>query len=188
MDIFFSLRLCVLSPRGLWEGPIANPDESYWMRGCLTERDLEISTMTKPRPTRVVQPWKKRGKIGYNYRRKFGLPSVNRNDICRMLVISPNFWTTFWYQIIDIKKKHKGGSVCGMLIKKRLSQYDMKDIFFSWTTLVFSYSFRHSIPVYSTNAYIRTSTCTRSIGLYFSKRDFACLNSSLAFMFFLYQT
>lgn len=107
MDIFFSLRLCVLSPRGLWEGPIANPDESYWMRGCLTERDLEISTMTKPRPTRVVQPWKKRGKIGYNYRRKFGLPSVNRNDICRMLVISPNFWTTFWYQIIDIKKNIK---------------------------------------------------------------------------------
>jgi len=75
-----------------------------------------------------------------------------------------------------------------MLINKRLSQYYKKDTFFSWTILVFSYSFRRSIPVYSTNAYTRALICTRSIDLYFSKRDFACLISSLAFMFFLYQT
>lgn len=40
-----------------------------------------------------------------------------------------------------------------MLINKRLSQYYMNDISFSWTIPVFSYSFRRSIPIYSTKAY-----------------------------------
>ena len=62
MDICFLLKLYVLSARGFYDGPIANPEKSYQMRGCLTERDLEMPTMRRPRPTRVVQPWKKNGK------------------------------------------------------------------------------------------------------------------------------
>ena len=67
--------------------------------------------------------------------------------------------------------RHKGSSVCDMLINKRLNQYYLKRHIFSWTILVFSYNFRRSIPVYSTNAYIYIYI--RSTGLYFSKRDFA---------------
>ena len=105
MDICFLLKLCVLSPRGLWDGPIAHPKQSYRTRGCITERDLEMSRWGSLGPPGLSIHEKKKRKIAYNYRRKVGLPPLTRNDICRMLVISPTFWTTFWYQIIENKKK-----------------------------------------------------------------------------------
>lgn len=140
MDVCFLLKLYVLSATGLWDGPIAHPEKSYRMRGRLTERDLEMSTMMRPRPIRVVQPWRKR-KIAYNCRRKVGLPPITRNDICRMLVS----YSTFWNHILISnyrnlkKKKHKGSSVSDMLINKRLSQYYVKkDTFLVDDTRVFA--------------------------------------------------
>jgi len=49
---------CVLSGRGLCDGPIAPPEESY-LYG-VSECDLKTSTMRRSRPTRVVEPLKKK--------------------------------------------------------------------------------------------------------------------------------
>ena len=45
-----SRKCCVLSARGLCDGPITRPEESYLVRWVLTECDLETSTRRRPRP------------------------------------------------------------------------------------------------------------------------------------------
>jgi hypothetical protein len=49
---------CVLSVRGLCDGPIAHPEEST-ERG-VSECDLETSTTRPPWPTKTVEPWKEK--------------------------------------------------------------------------------------------------------------------------------
>jgi hypothetical protein len=48
---------CVLSGKGLCDGPIPRPEESY-REWCL-ECDLETLTKRRPMPTRAVEPGKK---------------------------------------------------------------------------------------------------------------------------------
>ena len=48
---------CVLSGRGLCDEPIAPPEESYLCG--VSECDLKTLTIRRPRPTRVVEPYKK---------------------------------------------------------------------------------------------------------------------------------
>jgi hypothetical protein len=48
-----SCECCVLAGRGLCDGPITRPEESYrvW-----SECDIETSTVSRPWPTRAVEP------------------------------------------------------------------------------------------------------------------------------------
>jgi hypothetical protein len=55
-----SCECCVLSGRGLCDGLVPRPKESYRARARVTECDHEASKMRRPRPTRAVEPWKKR--------------------------------------------------------------------------------------------------------------------------------
>jgi hypothetical protein len=52
-----SCEYCVYTVRGLCDGPIILPEESYRVL-CLIECDLETSKMRRPRPSRAVEPWK----------------------------------------------------------------------------------------------------------------------------------
>ena len=56
--IFICCECCVLSGRGLCDGPITRPGESYrlWCVVC----DLETSCMRRPWPTGAVAPNKKK--------------------------------------------------------------------------------------------------------------------------------
>jgi hypothetical protein len=53
-----SCECCVLSGRGLCIGLITRPEESYPVL-CVSECDFETLIRKRPRPTRVVEPWKK---------------------------------------------------------------------------------------------------------------------------------
>ena len=54
---------CVLSGRGLCDESIAPPEESYLCG--VSECDLKTLTMRRPRPTRVVEPLKKKEWLGH---------------------------------------------------------------------------------------------------------------------------
>jgi hypothetical protein len=50
-----SCECCVLSGRGLRDGPVTRPEESY---GVWCVCDLETSTTIRPRHIRAVKPFK----------------------------------------------------------------------------------------------------------------------------------
>jgi hypothetical protein len=54
---------CVLSGRGLCDGPITRLEESY--RLCCV-CDLIPSTVRRPRPTRAVETWKEKNYLNNN--------------------------------------------------------------------------------------------------------------------------
>jgi hypothetical protein len=47
--MIFSCECCVLSGRGLCDGPITRSEESYRLCVCLTVCDLETFTVRRPR-------------------------------------------------------------------------------------------------------------------------------------------
>ena len=59
-----SSECCVLSDRGLCDGPITSPEESYLCG--VYECDLETSTMRRPRLTSAVEPRKKTVSLSFN--------------------------------------------------------------------------------------------------------------------------
>jgi hypothetical protein len=53
-----SFESCVSSDRGLCDGPIIHPEESYRESG-VSERDCGTSAKRRPWPTRAVEPGNK---------------------------------------------------------------------------------------------------------------------------------
>jgi len=93
----------VLSGTAFCDGPIINLEESYRM-WCV-EYNLETSTMRRPRPTTIVEPWKTTWRATRMTDLKLGGQQLIFNNCCCVVCQRPAqlvaLWLTFCINLND---------------------------------------------------------------------------------------